>query len=211
MRYSVAEYARLTGTSKAAVYKKMETSLKPYVEKEGRRCFLVFPDGVDVFNPSTSTFQPPFNPLSTPEGPISTPFQPCFNPETDQNPPDFNPVSTPREHGNNPETARKLPDFDPDHTPAAARVEVLEKEVEGLRGVLEAKEAHIADLTAEVARLTGELDRERIAGQELRQLMHQQQALTAKQIEATKRRPLLAAIFPRWYDRGQDHQEDGTT
>ena len=62
-------------------------------------------------------------------------------------------------------------------------------------------EKRVADLTRENERIAGELDRERIAGQELRQLMHQQQALTAQQLKLNAPRPLLERVFPRWYER----------
>ena len=54
---------------------------------------------------------------------------------------------------------------------------------------------------------------ERIAGQEMRQLMHQQQALTAQQLQAIQapRRPLLAAIFPRWYEKKHPVEDDGSS
>jgi uncharacterized phage infection (PIP) family protein YhgE len=160
-RYSVKEYAALTGTTKAAVYKKLETSLKPYVVKEGKRTFLVFQDD--------STF----NPNSTPD---STPFQPIFNPDGTEN-------STPG-------------------------VERLTGEVERLKAVLEAKEAHLKDLQDQLDRLAAELEQERQAGKELRQLLNQQQALTAKHLAEPKKRPLLAAIFPRLYNREDDQGQE---
>ena len=174
-RYSVKEYAALTGTTKAAVYKKLETSLKPYVVKEGKRTFLQFPDD--------STFNPNSTPNSTPG---------VENDAQDSTP--FNPVSTPFQPG-----------FNPDSTPG---VENLKAELSTLKAVLEAKEAHLKDLQDQVDRLAAELDQERQAGKELRQLLNQQQALTAKHLAEPKKRPLLAAIFPRWYSREDDKGQE---
>lgn len=188
IRYTISEYARLTGTSKAAVYKKLDTSLKPYLKKDGRRCFLVFQDEAAAFNP-----------VSTPAQPISTPFQPGFDP-----------ISTPESDNFNPDSTRAAETVNPISTPANAEepgeTAILQEQVKGLRAILDAKDETIKALTASVERLTAELEQERKASQELRQLMNQQQALTMKHLEGTKRRPLLAAIFPRWYERGQDHQ-----
>ena len=181
-RLTVKEYAALTGTSKAAVYKKAETSLKPFVVKENGRTFLCFPDGVDI--------QPGFNPLSTPTfNPVSTnstPFQPLFNPDST---PEDSTLSTPVQ-----------PFSTPVSTPDAARVEALDAEVKRLTDLLEAKEANLKDLR-------DQLDQERKAGQELRQLMNQQQALTMRHLGEQKKRPLLAAIFPRLYRQDEDRQE----
>lgn len=174
-RYSVKEYAALTGTTKAAVYKKLETSLKPYVVKEGKRTFLQFPDD--------STFNPNSTPNSTPG---------VENDAQDSTP--FNPVSTPFQPG-----------FNPDSTPG---VENLKAELSTLKAVLEAKEAHLKDLQDQVDRLAAELDQERQAGKELRQLLNQQQALTAKHLAEPKKRPLLAAIFPRLYNREDDQGQE---
>ena len=79
--------------------------------------------------------------------------------------------------------------------------------------LLEEKDKRIAGLEQEKERIAGELDKERIASQETRQLMHQQQALTAQQLQAIQapRRPLLAAIFPRWYDKKHQPEDDGST
>ena len=79
--------------------------------------------------------------------------------------------------------------------------------------LLEEKDKRIAGLEQEKDRIAGELDKERIASQETRQLMHQQQALTAQQLQAIQapRRPLLAAIFPRWYDKKHKPEDDGST
>lgn len=186
-RLTVKEYAALTNTSKNAVYKKLETSLKPFVVKENGRTFLCFPDGVDIqpgFNPvSTPTFNP-FNPDSTPFNADSTPVQPGFNPDsTPEDSTPVNPVSTL---------------FNPDSTPD--KVQALEAEVKRLTDLLDAKEANLKDLR-------DQLDQERKAGQELRQLMNQQQALTMRHLEEPKKRPLLAAIFPRLYRQDEDRQE----
>lgn len=170
-RYSVKEYAALTGTTKAAVYKKLETSLKPYVVKEGKRTFLQFPDD-STFNPNSTPGVENDAQDSTPFNPNSTPFQPGFN---------------------------------PDSTPG---VENLKAELSTLKAVLEAKEAHLKDLQDQVDRLAAELDQERQAGKELRQLLNQQQALTAKHLAEPKKRPLLAAIFPRWYSREDDKGQE---
>lgn len=167
-RYSVKEYAALTGTTKAAVYKKLETSLKPYVVKEGKRTFLVFQDD-STFNPNSTPDSTPGVENSTKD---STPFQPGFN---------------------------------PDSTPG---VENLKAELSTLKAVLEAKEAHLKDLQDQVDRLAAELDQERQAGKELRQLLNQQQALTAKHLAEPKKRPLLAAIFPRLYNREDDQGQE---
>lgn len=188
IRYTISEYARLTGTSKAAVYKKLDTSLKTYLEKDGRRCFLVFQDEAAAFNP-----------VSTPAQPISTPFQPGFNPVSTPGSDNFNPDSTPAAETVN-------PDSTPTNAEEPGEAAILQEQVKGLRAILDAKDETIKALTASVERLTAELEQERKASQELRQLMNQQQALTMKHLEGTKRRPLLAAIFPRWYERGQDHQ-----
>lgn len=79
--------------------------------------------------------------------------------------------------------------------------------------LLEEKDKRIAGLEQEKERIAGELDKERIASQETRQLMHQQQALTAQQLQAIQapRRPLLAAIFPRWYDKKHQPEDDSST
>ena len=184
-RVTIKEYAALTGTSKNAVYKKLETSLKPFVIKENGRTFLCFPDGVDI--------QPGFDPYSTPPvnpvNPDSTPIQRHAAPDST---PSVNADSTP---------------FNPHSTPDAARVEALEAQVKGLTATLEAKEANLKDLRDQLGRLAAELDQERKAGQELRQLLNQQQALTMKNLEGPKKRPLLAAIFPRMYRQGDDRQE----
>lgn len=170
-RYSVKEYAALTGTTKAAVYKKLETSLKPYVVKEGKRTFLVFQDD-STFNPNSTPGVENDTQDSTPFNPVSTHFQPGFN---------------------------------PDSTPG---VENLKAELSTLKAVLEAKEAHLKDLQDQVDRLAAELDQERQAGKELRQLLNQQQALTAKHLAEPKKRPLLAAIFPRLYNREDDQGQE---
>lgn len=190
IRYTISEYARLTGTSKAAVYKKLDTSLKPYLEKDGRRCFLVFQDEAAAFNP-----------VSTPAQPISTPFQPGFDPVSTPGSDNFNPDSTPAAETVNPIST-------PTNAEEPGEAAILQEQVKGLRAILDAKDETIKALTASVERLTAELEQERKASQELRQLMNQQQALTMKHLEGTKRRPLLAAIFPRWYEHGQDHQVD---
>lgn len=191
IRYTISEYARLTGTSKAAVYKKLDTSLKPYLEKDGRRCFLVFQDEAAAFNH-----------VSTPAQPISTPFQPDFDPVSTPGSDNFNPFSTPAAETVNPIST-------PTNAEEPGEAAILQEQVKGLRAILDAKDETIKALTASVERLTAELEQERKASQELRQLMNQQQALTMKHLEGTKRRPLLAAIFPRWYERGQDHQGEG--
>lgn len=183
-RLTVKEYAALTGTSKAAVYKKAETSLKPFVVKENGRTFLCFPDGVDIqpgFNPLST---PTFNPVSTPVNGDSTPIQPRFNPDST---PEDSTISTP---------------VQPHSTPVSTpdRVQALEAEVKRLTDLLDAKEANLKDLR-------DQLDQERKAGQELRQLMNQQQALTMRHLEEPKKRPLLAAIFPRLYRQDEDRQE----
>ena len=195
IRYTIAEYARLTGTSKAAVYKKLDTSLKPYLEKDGRRCFLVFHDEAAAFNP-----------VSTPAQPISTPFQPGFDPVSTPGSDNFNANSTPAAENVNPIST---PVSTPTNAEEPGDAAILREQVKGLQATMDAKDETIKALTASVERLTVELEQERKASQELRQLMSQQQALTMKHLEGTKRRPLLAAIFPRWYERGQDHQGEG--
>lgn len=195
IRYTISEYARLTGTSKAAVYKKLETSLKPYLEKDGRRCFLVFQDETAAFNP-----------ISTPAPPVSTSFQPDFDPVSTPESSNFNPDSTPAAETVNPIST---PVSTPTNAEEPGEAAILREQVKGLQATMDAKDETIKALTASVERLTVELEQERKASQELRQLMSQQQALTMKHLEGTKRRPLLAAIFPRWYERGQDHQGEG--
>lgn len=194
-RYTIAEYAKATGTSRNAVYKKLDTSLKPFKVKEGRGIVLYFPEGVDIckgFNPASvdkSTF---VNPDSTQIQPIvNADSTPVCQPVNADSTPVVNPLSTPLEATESHAEAASN----------AAKVEALEAEKQGLKALLEAKEAHIQTLTAEVERLAAEVENERKAGQELRQLMNQQQALTMKHLEGTKKRPLLAALFPRWYER----------
>ena len=72
-------------------------------------------------------------------------------------------------------------------------------------------EKRVADLIRENERIAGELDQEKIAGQELRQLMHQQQALTAQQLKLNAPRPLLASLFPRWYERTHPANDESST
>ena len=170
-RLTVKEYAALTGTSKNAAYKKLETSLKPFVVKENGRTFLCFPDGVDI--------------------------QPGFDPATCQS---FNPVNPDSTPADSTQASNSQPQFNPNSTPDAARIQSLEAEVKRLTDLLEAKEANLKDLR-------DQLDQERKAGQELRQLMNQQQALTMRHLEEPKKRPLLAAIFPRLYRQDEDRQE----
>lgn len=81
------------------------------------------------------------------------------------------------------------------------------------RALIVEKDERIAGLKTENDRIAGELEKERIAGQEMRQLMHQQQALTAQQLQAIQapRRPLLATIFPRWYDKKHPVEDDGSS
>ena len=81
------------------------------------------------------------------------------------------------------------------------------------RALIVEKDERIAGLKTENDRIAGELEKERIAGQEMRQLMHQQQALTAQQLQAIQapRRPLLAAIFPRWYEKKHPVEDDGSS
>ena len=171
-RYSVKEYAALTGTTKAAVYKKLETSLKPFVVKLDKRTLLQFPDGVNI--------------------------QPGFDPATVDRMGENSTVSTPVTPDSTPPRVESI-------TPG---VERLTGEVERLKAVLEAKEAHLKDLQDQLDRLAAELDQERQAGKELRQLLNQQQALTAKHLAEPKKRPLLAAIFPRLYNREDDQGQE---
>lgn len=201
-RYTISEYARATGTSRNAVYKKLDTSLKPFKVKEGRGIVLCFPEGVDIckgFNPASVDNSTPVNPLSTHFQPFvnadSTPVCQPVNPDST---PVVNPLSTPLEAPGSPVEAAST----------AAKVESLEAEKQGLTALLEAKEAHLKDLQDQLDRLAAELEQERQAGKELRQLLNQQQALTAKHLAEPKKRPLLAAIFPRLYNREDDQGQE---
>ena len=78
MRYTIAAYAAKEGISRAAVYKKLDTSLRAYVVREGRQLFLDIPEGaesVNHVNPNLST-------LSTHKVDNSTPIQPSVNPSS---------------------------------------------------------------------------------------------------------------------------------
>ena len=104
MIYTISEYAKLEGTSRAAVYKRLKTSLRPYVVKKGRQLFLDIPEEaapVNPVNPDLSTIQPSVNTGGGETVNPSTPTQP-------QEPPGVstlstlstfpvNPVSTPGE------------------------------------------------------------------------------------------------------------------
>lgn len=179
-KYTVAEYARLTGKSTTAIYKSLKPGLKP--NEQGLKQFETVENGIKYL-----CFPDDVDPLDIPG------FQPKFRTKFETSGQGF---ETGFETSNSAQEAASM----------AAKVETLEADKRGLTALLEAKEAHIQTLTAEVERLTAELEQERKASQELRQLMNQQQALTMKHLEGTKRRPLLAAIFPRWYEHGQDHQ-----
>ena len=182
-RYTIKEYAAITGTSRAAVYKKLDTSLKAYVVKEGKRTFLLFPDDAII--------QPGVNPDSTPG--VDNGVDKSVNVSTT-----FNPDSTTFQPGFNPGGVDKV----------TQEVDRLTSELSTLKAVLEAKDAHLKDLQGQVDRLATELDQERQAGKELRQLLNQQQALTAKHLAEPKRKPLLAAIFPKWYNREDDQGQE---
>lgn len=91
---------------------------------------------------------------------------------------------------------------------ATAERDEARRDADLSRALLVEKDERIAELKKENDRIAGELEQERIASKETRQLMHQQQALTAMQAQ---RRPLLAAIFPKWYDKKHPVEDDGSS
>lgn len=78
MRYTIAAYAAKEGISRAAVYKKLDTSLRAYVVREGRQLFLDIPEGAESVNP----VNPNLSTLSTHKVDNSTPIQPSVNPSS---------------------------------------------------------------------------------------------------------------------------------
>lgn len=49
--FTVSEYARMMGVSRTAIYKQLETRLKPFVVDQDGKKVLQFPDGVNPVNP----------------------------------------------------------------------------------------------------------------------------------------------------------------
>lgn len=149
--FTVSEYARMMGVSRTAIYKQLETRLKPFVVDQDGKKVLQFPDGVNPVNP--------FNPVNVDNGEtVNLSTRPEVDELTDQVDSQVNRLTEQLQERE--EDLRRIRE---DYAEAAEKNDQLQETVNQLTDQVNRltadRQAEVDRLTGEVNRLTGEVNK----------------------------------------------------